>query len=306
MMLHDIEGTFDNHYEERTCRPTDPVLSFSGSTLLMSRRDDCVTLPTVAELGTEPQSLIYLFSIDEVRYFLAKEPLSQVDPATSALQGKRGIDAGQTEGIRGADSQYNYQPIDNFRWMQPRSTRFAVEVGWQLFHWYADNRYCGRCGRPTTLNHAERMISCPNCGNTIYPKICPGIIVGIINGDKLLLSRYAGWPEGSWALIAGFTEIGEPLEDTVRREVMEEVGLRVKNITYYTNQPWMPSASLLVGFFAELDGEDAVTVDHSELATAEWVPWNQVPHEPDDYSMTRQMMLEFYRNHDHIDHLIKR
>lgn len=306
MMLHDIEGTYDNHYEEKDCRPTDRVLSFSGSTLLMSREQDWVVLPSVTELSVIPASLTYLFSIDDCRYFLAREPLAQADPATQTLQGQQGIDAGQAFGADRAPSPFSYQPVDNFRWMRSRTTRFAVEVGWQLSHWYADNRFCGRCGHPTAPSTAERMLSCPSCGNVIYPKISPGIIVGIINDDALLLTRYAGFPSTSWALVAGFTEIGEPLEDTVRREVLEEVGVRVKNITYYTNQPWMPSASILVGFFAELDGSPDITIDHSELETATWVRWDQVPHEPDDYSMTRQMMQAFYRNHDHLDRLIRR
>ena len=89
-------------------------------------------------------------------------------------------------------------------------------------------------------DHKERMVHCECCGNMVYPKICPGIIVAVTNGDKLLLTKYAPAPgrNANYALVAGFTEIGETLEETVQREVMEEVGLKVKNIRYYKSQPW--------------------------------------------------------------------
>ena len=94
-------------------------------------------------------------------------------------------------------------------------------------------------------------------------------------------------------LRAGFTEIGETLEETVSREVMEEVGLKVKNITYYKNQPWAFSDTLLMGFFCELDGSNQVKLDENELALAEWFERNQIPVEPDDISLTNEMMMVF-------------
>lgn len=306
MMLHDIPGTYTNHYEERQPAPDDAVLSFSGSTLLMGGDDTQVTLPTIAACGLSATEARYLFAIDGRAYFLAPAPLAAADEAGRALAGQAGIDAGQSDGDTAGDAGFAYRPLRDFRWIAPRTTRFAVEVGWQLSHWYADNRFCGRCGTPTEPDHVERMLRCPRCGNTIYPKISPGIIVGIIDGDRLLLTRYAGGGYRAWALVAGFTEIGEPLEDTVRREVAEEVGLSVKNITYFGNQPWMRSASLLVGFFADLDGDAAVTVGHTELAEAAWVSWDQVPHEPDDYILTRAMMCAFHAHHDHPERLVHR
>lgn len=304
-MLHDTQGTFSNHYQEKDPRPCDRVLSFSGSTLLMRRRGNEVAVPTVSERNLAARNATYLFSIDDCSYFLDRTPGNLQNDAEQTLQGQHGIDAGQSGSPRTAlPNEYSYQPLADFQWMHPRNIRFAVEVGWQLSHWYADNRFCGRCGAPTAPDRAERMLRCPDCGNMIYPKISPGIIVGIIDGDRLLLTRYAGRAYRAWALVAGFTEIGEPLEDTVRREVMEEVGLRVKNITYYANQPWMRSASLLVGFFAEVDGSKEIIIDRNELAEASWVPWDEVPHEANGYSLTSTMMHAFYDNHDHRECLI--
>ena len=97
---------------------------------------------------------------------------------------------------------------------------------------------CGCCGKPMIHSQKERMMECPSCGNHEYPVLCPAVIVGITNGDKIILSKYEGRSFKRYALIAGFAEIGETIEETVHREVMEEVGLKVKNLRYYKSQPW--------------------------------------------------------------------
>ncbi len=108
----------------------------------------------------------------------------------------------------------------------------------------------------------ERMLFCPECGLMEYPRICPA-------------------------------EIGETLEDTVRREVMEEVGLKVKNITYYKSQPWSFSDTLLVGFFCELDGEDRIILNENDLSLAQWFECGEIPAKDDDCSLTNEMMMAF-------------
>lgn len=133
---------------------------------------------------------------------------------------------------------------------------------------------------------------CLSCGQTEYPKICPAVIVAVTKGDQLLLTKYAGRSFRRYALIAGFTEIGETVEETVQREVMEEVGLKVKNIRYYKSQPWSFSGTLLMGFFADLDGDDHIHLDENELSVAEWHSREEVP-EDDGISLTREMMQVF-------------
>lgn len=137
------------------------------------------------------------------------------------------------------------------------------------------------------------MVYCPKCKTIEYPKICPAVIVGILNDDKILLSTYAGRDVKSYALIAGFSEIGETIEGTVHREVMEEVGLKVKNLRFYKSQPWSFSDSLLMGFFCEVDGSDKIRIDHSELATAQWFTRDEIILEQYDISLTREMILKF-------------
>ena len=126
-----------------------------------------------------------------------------------------------------------------------------------------------------------------------YPKICPAVIVGVTKGDEILLTRYAGRSYKKYALIAGFAEVGETIEETVHREVMEEVGLKVKNLRYYKSQPWSFTDTLLMGFFCELDGEDGITLDTNELAMAEWFEREQMPVEAEDLSLTNEMMMAF-------------
>ena len=119
------------------------------------------------------------------------------------------------------------------------------------------------------------------------------MIVGILNGDKLLMSKYAGRSYRSYALIAGFIEIGESAEQTVQREVMEEVGLKVKNIRYYKSQPWGFTDSLLFGYFCELDGNDTIRLDTNELSQAGWYTRDEITLEDDYLSLTREMILQF-------------
>ena len=110
---------------------------------------------------------------------------------------------------------------------------------------------------------------CPKCGQMEYPKICPAVIIAVTDKNRLLLSKYAGRTYKRYALLAGFTEIGETLEETVKREVMEEVGLKVTNIRYYKSQPWSFSDTLLAGFFCDLEEPGQIRLDENELALAE-------------------------------------
>ena len=137
---------------------------------------------------------------------------------------------------------------------------------------------------------------CEKCGNSEYPKIMPAVIVAVTNGDKILLSKYANREYTRYALLAGFTEIGESVEETVRREVMEEVGLHVKNLKYYKSQPWAFSDTLLMGFFAEVEGNDRITLDREELAVAEWFPRQDIPASESDISLTSEMIEYFRKN----------
>ena len=118
-------------------------------------------------------------------------------------------------------------------------------------------------------DQSRMTLRCPECGNLIYPKIAPAVIVGVTDGTRIVMTRYAGREYKGTALIAGFCEIGETAEDTVRREVMEEVGLRVHNLQYFMSQSWPFPHSLMIAFTADyLDGE--IRLDENEIAEARW------------------------------------
>ena len=186
-----------------------------------------------------------------------------------------------------------YVDVTGIRTVRPMEVAFAAITAVQLHRWYGARQFCGHCGHKMAPSEMERAMVCPACGQTEYPKICPAVIVAVRDGERLLATRYANRPYNGWALIAGFVEIGETLEDTVHREVMEEVGLRVKNIRYYKSQPWGIAGNLSIGYFCDLDGDDRVTLDETELASAEWFDRRALPVQDDGISLTREMIRGF-------------
>ena len=180
-----------------------------------------------------------------------------------------------------------------FRKFEPGWLAFAGATAAHLGQWYAQRRFCGKCSAPLSHKPDERALLCKDCGLVEYPKIAPVVIAGIIDGDRLLLTRNAAGTYRQYALVAGYVEIGETLEDAVRREVLEEVGLHVKNIRYYKSQPWAFSGSLLSGFFVELDGSDQITLDTRELSEAVWLRREDIPPAPSGFSLTWTMIEAF-------------
>ena len=166
-------------------------------------------------------------------------------------------------------------------------------TAWHLFCWYKNSLYCGHCGTRTVHDSVERMMRCPACGNLIYPRISPAVIVAVTDGDRIVLSKYAGRSYTRHSLLAGFIEIGETAEEAVAREVMEEVGLKVKNIRYYKSQPWGIAGNLSIGYFCDLGGEDTIRLDTQELSMAQWFPRDNLPAKDDGISLTREMIRIF-------------
>ena len=269
-MIQDIAPKkFKNEFFIKDVKSQDTVLCYEKGAVLCLREDENITLPTASQLNARAEDCTFIFSIDDTDYFLLRKK-AEVIPEGFGFEGNVFL-----------------------RTALPRYSAFAAFVGLQLNNWYNDTVFCGRCGEKLVADRKERMMRCEHCGNMIYPKICPGVIVAVINKDKLLLTRYANRPGSNYALIAGFTEIGEPLEKTVEREVMEEVGLKVKNITFYKSQPWAYSSSLLAGFFAELDGDDTITLQEDELAEAKWYTADEIDAKADQMSLTREMTMLF-------------
>lgn len=232
---------------------------------------------TWREQKREIPGSVYLFSIGEEDYFLT-------DIATDI----------QIEG-------FAFHKMFSVRAMQPMKDVLAAATAWHLYVWYRDNQFCGRCGTKLAHDTLQRMMRCPKCGNLVFPKIAPAVIIGLTDGDKILMTKYAGREYKRYALIAGFTEIGETAEETVAREVMEEVGLKVKNIRYYKSQPWGFDSNLLLGYFCDLAEKAEIQLEEEELSLAEWVDYKDVPDDPEGLSLTREMMVHF-RESRKMDH----
>ena len=272
-MLQDMAfGRLENEFRNITAVPADTVLCFQeGQVLLRREADDTLTLPTLSQIAnTETAALPrYLFRMHECSFFL------WTDDAPVSLDG------------------FAFEPVRMLRQLKSKEICYAIMTGWHLYNWYRTNRLCGCCGTPTEHDTKERMLRCPNCGNMIFPRISPAVIVAVTNGDQLLLSKYAGRAYTRYALLAGYAEIGETIEQTVHREVMEEVGLRVKNLRYYKSQPWGVDGNLLFGFYCDVDGSDDIRIDEEELAMADWYPRDALPAKDDGISLTREMIRVF-------------
>ena len=191
---------------------------------------------------------------------------------------------------------YEFHSANELRTTHPDWLKFGALTAFSYTSWYEKNRYCGCCGSIMKHSDTERAMICPDCGNLVYPKICPVVIVGVIHEDTILLTKYKDKMRfDRYALIAGFAEIGESIEQTVAREVFEETGIKVKNLKFYKSQPWAFSDSLLFGFFCELDGEDNPHPDGVELGFADWMTRDKVPALQDKVSLTAEMMDQFKR-----------
>jgi len=160
-------------------------------------------------------------------------------------------------------------------------------------NWYSQNKFCGKCGARTQHKPDERAIVCPNCSTAVYPKISPAAIVAIVCKNKILLARNSNF-SGSWySLVAGYSDIGESLEETLAREVKEEVGLDITNIRYYKSQPWPLSGSMMIGFIAEADENQPICIDNKEIAAAAWFTRGNLPQHPLNISIAGEMIDKF-------------
>lgn len=263
-------------------REGDWVLYVRGQELAVRRTDDgapSFALPCVGEDGVVREGLTFLFALDGRSCWLAGDAGWAEPPAGYELVHNRDL---RMEG-RG-----------------PRELMYVAYTAVHLGGWYARSRYCGACGTPMTHHATLRAMSCPTCGNLVFPRLNPAVIVCVRDPerDRIVLTRYA---RGRYmpidALVAGFVEIGETIEDCVRREVREELGLKVKNITYYKSQPWGVAGDILSGYWCDVDGDPTLHMDASELGRAVWAGPDEIPGQPDDLSLTNEMMCLWRDEH---------
>lgn len=269
MVQNILPHIYHNEFALRNAEPEDTLFVFREDTILLRVEENRLILPTVADLHIAPEECRSLFSVDDQWYSMWKD--HTMEPP---------------EG-------YDYYSVRQYREFRPMEKLFPCAIAGSLNRWYRDNRYCGRCGGVLEDSKTERALVCPHCGCVRYPKICPAVIVAVRDGDRLLLTKYAGRYIKNYALIAGFNEIGESIEETVHREVLEEVGVHVKNLHFYKSQPWVFTDTLLMGFFCDLDGTDKITLQESELSVGTWVRREDLPEDTAHLSLTAEMIEQF-------------
>ena len=267
-MIQDIgPARLDNAYTLRIPREEDRILFFDEDGKLFVRAEEGKLQFTTGK-DIPADGAVYLFSVDGDGYFLAPQLPEIRFPG------------------------FTYRTVRELRDAGGGKELFAAFTAYHLWKWYTDNRFCGRCGGENGLHSSERALQCRCCGHVVYPRINPAVIVGVTKGDSLLITRYrTGYAHN--ALVAGFAEIGETLEQTVEREVMEETGVRVRNIRYYKSQPWGMAQDLLTGFFCDAEEDSVIRMDPGELKYAEWVRREDIVLQPNNLSLTNEMMKRF-------------
>ncbi len=165
----------------------------------------------------------------------------------------------------------------------------AAGTAFQMMDWRRNCRYCPRCASQMTPTDEGRAYGCPSCSYVSYPVLCPAVIVAVVRDGKLLLARGTRFPPGRYSVLAGFVEPGESLEETVERELFEEVGIRVKDIKYFGSQPWPFPHSLMLGFTAQW-AEGELAPDGVEIADADWFTPEDMPEIPPSISISRRLI----------------
>ena len=270
-MIHEIAPEhLDNQYYPYEPDENSRICIMGKGTMLGKKGTDPFEFPSYEQVKDRTDHYQYLFSIDDRKYFSASLTVQELPEDTDWLD------------------------MNTIRKAAGNSEAMAGITAMHLINWYRSVQYCGRCGQKAEHDSKERMMRCPACGNMMFPKINPAVVVAVTDGERLLLTRYAHVTQkNSYALVAGFVEIGETAEECCIREVLEEVGVHIKNVKYYKTQPWGVAGNLMMGYTAVLDGEKDITLDRNELAEAVWLTPDEIPDIDDYSSLTREMIRYF-------------
>ena len=253
-MINELSpGIFDSKYlQYNEIGDDDFLLCYKDNQVLLKKSGDDYEIPRKSDFTESIISPVYLFSINSNRCFGLIESLAN-------------------------DALFEFHDIFILRNLKNKELAWIGSVGYQLMTWHQNNRFCGRCGSKTELKTEERAIVCPECKLISFPKISPAIIVAITCNNKILLAKGKHYKGDFYSLIAGYVDIGESIEETVVREVKEEVGLDIKNLKYYKSQPWPFSASVMLGFTAVADDTQQIIIEENEIKEAGWFERGKLP-----------------------------
>lgn len=266
--MHTPAGFVPSHVLPALLPGTALAFAYSDAKLLVAGTDDGPTIPTLAELAAA--------GVDGVRHYLGE--LAGVPCVAIVL----GNDAEAPAGFRFSGLRALF-----FRVPEP-----LVALGaraFQVVEWDRTHRYCGRCGTATRDKGGERAKECPACGYVAYPRVSPAMMALVTHGRNLLLARSHRFPHGMYSALAGFVEPGETIEDCVRREVKEEVGVDVGALTYFASQSWAFPHSLMIAYTAEYAGGELVP-DGTEIADVRWFAADALPEMPPSLSIARRLI----------------
>lgn len=274
-MIQDIfPHQFSNNFlADRQLQDDDVVIYFKENSFLLKESGDEFEFPrkkNIPEITDKTEST-FLFVLDEKPCYLVWDDLNINTPG------------------------FVYKEIDFFRYSTQQEIAWASMVSFHLRNWYSENKFCGKCGAKNEQKPDERALICTNCNSVIYPKISPAVIAAIVCGDKILLARGANWPDDWYSCIAGYVDVGESLEDALKREAKEEVGIDIKNIRYYKSQPWPLSGSMMIGFIAEADDTQTIVLEEKEIADAKWFSKSELPGYPVNISIAGEMIDRFIK-----------
>ena len=249
-----------NKFESGAVAPAGSVpqywFLFKGSNLLLRKGEDGLSLPFC--YGEQPDGIT----------FLRRDYIGRIGTDTC-------IAAELPDSFTVPDDMELTHLRQAFRHLD-EELFWAAGRAVQILEWDRTHQYCGRCGIPTTRKDTEHARICPQCNLHFYPRLSPAVIMAVTKGDDVLMARNSRWPEGHYSVLAGFVEAGETLEQTVAREVFEEVGIHVKNIRYFGSQPWAFPSSMMMGFLADYESGE-LSPDYTELSDAQWFGIDEMP-----------------------------
>ncbi len=249
---------------------------FRDNNLLVHATEAGAEIPfgdDLSPLGLTPLRRQYLGTLDDADCFVVEVAHEAEPPEGMAFEGLRVL--------------YGRLPEERF---------FLAGRAVQIIAWDRTHQFCGQCGTRTIYHAVDRATQCPHCGLINYPRIAPAVIVAVERGDEILLARSPNFPAAFFSVLAGFVEAGESLEETVRREIREEVSIEVADIRYFGSQSWPFPNSLMLGFTARYAGGEIV-IDPAEVAEANWFRWDDLPRIPPPLSIARRLIDAFVTKH---------
>lgn len=272
MLNHIAPSVLNTQYQHhQTITRHDYLLCYRDGQILLKKSGDGYEFPKKEDFDEPTDRPTYLFSLDGERCFGLMD-------------------------FQANDAAMEYLDLFALRTLPNKEVAWLGAVGHQLLTWQHQHRYCGRCGSKTEQKADERAIICPQCNLIVYPKLSPAIIVAITCGDKILLAKGKNYRGDFYALIAGYVDVGESIEETVAREVKEEVGLDIRNLKYVKSQPWPFSSSLMLGFTAEADENQKIIVDEKEIHEAGWFERGKLPPHASNISISGYLIEAFERD----------